>query len=112
MCAAEEEEGEEEEEEEEEEEREEAFSQEEVASVMVEMLLVRIGASRERPAPAVPWEEKKVMPRRRRGRKPARAVREMEGRAAWMGRVVTVVLELVGRKNGGVRWLGGFFLMG
>lgn len=83
-----------------------AFSQWEVAWVMVERVLVRRGASRKMPAPAVPWPEKKEMPRRSWGWKPPRAVRARLGMVAWKGSAVMLVLELVG-------WVRiGFLLLG
>lgn len=76
------------------------FSQVEETWRTVERVLVRIGKSRKRPAPAVPLPLKKEMPRRSWGRKPAVVVRARLGRAAWKGSVVMFVLELVGG------WLG------
>lgn len=74
-----------------------AFSHLESTWLTVERVLVRMGASRKMPAPAVPLPLKKAMPRRSWGWKPPTAVRARLGRAAWKGRAVTLVLELGGR---------------
>ena len=70
-------------------------------------MLVRTGMSRNRPAPAVPAPLKKEMPRRSCGRKPATAVRAREGRSAWMGRVVMLVLVLGRLVRADFTWEGG-----
>ena len=84
-----------------------AFSHFAVTWFRVERVLVRRGASRKMPAPAVPLPLKKEMPRRSWGWKPAVAVRARLGRLAWKGRAVTVVLELLGGSG-----LGGFWMVG
>lgn len=80
-------------------------------------MLVRIGRSRNRPAPAVPVELKKEMPRRSCGRKPLVKVRVREGMVAWMGRADVLVLVLGGVLRGcfqggkvGKVWGGNGFL--
>lgn len=71
-----------------------AFSHLAVALWMAERVEVMPGIVRMKPAPAEAAPEKKEMPRRRRGKKPAEKVIERLGVEAWKGRACTVVESL------------------
>ena len=71
-----------------------AFSHLESTWLTVEMVDVRIGASRKTPAPTVPLPSKKEMPSSSCGRKPPTAVKARLGNVACNGRAVTLVLSL------------------